>query len=235
MSKKVIIYAVIIIVVLAVLAGVFLLKKCVQYYDPVSKEMGGDCYSVWQREFWGYYGTDGVSGKQAEVIAGEAIKTDTFDSPVVISEAKLLDGVWWVFVEAKSSWANTLVAGPFNWVKIDAKNGKVLKIIPMGFSDFGEEFMLGLDKGAFFKKGELLVTAEVVSRVIFEDPFDEVYDVKLVVADNEELSTQELWLSSTGASEKGKDRLNWKGYSIRVTAADEKIPFVKLVVDKLAN
>lgn len=234
MNKKLIIYLGVIILVLAVLVGVFLLKKCVQYYDPISKESSGDCYSVWQRGYWGYYETDGVSGKQAGVIAAKTIKTDTFDIPIVIGEVKLLDGVWWVFLEAKSSWADTLEASPSYWVNIDARKGKVLKIMILDFHSFGEEFTLGPDKGAFFERGELLIAAEVVSRVIFEDPFDEVYDVKLVVADNEELSKAELWLSSTGA-EKGKDKLNWRGYSIRVTGADDKVPFAKLVVKKQRN
>lgn len=54
MNKKVIIYLAIVILVLAVLTGVLLFKKCVQYYDPITKESSGDCYSVWQTGFWNH-------------------------------------------------------------------------------------------------------------------------------------------------------------------------------------
>ena len=234
MSKKLIIYSAIIIFVLGVLA-VFLLQKCTQYYDPVSKKPGGDCYSVWQKEFWGSYGNKGVSGKQAERIAAEAIKkSDRIDNPIVIGAAKFKDGAWWVFIEADSSRID-IEAGRNYWVSIDAKEGKVLKIISLEFSYLGEEVVLDLDKGVFFERGELLVAVESISKVIMEDPFDEVYNVKLAMADAEEFLKVELWLSSTGASEKGKDKLSWKGYSIQVTAADENVPFAKLAVNKLEN
>ena len=171
---------------------------------------------------------------KAEKIAMEAVKKSYGDiDPGVIGGVKQSSNIWRISLFDRTNRSDLKYYG--YWVSVDATDEKVLKIIPLRSLDLGGEVTLGLDEGAIFERGGFIVAAETVSKLIMEDPFDEVYNVKVEMADSEEYSESELWLSSTGATEKGKDKLSWKGYSIQVITADENVPFVTLVVNKLGN
>lgn len=54
-KKKFAIYLAVIIFVVGVLVAVFLLEKCVEFYDPITKRHNGECYAIWQKDYWDNY------------------------------------------------------------------------------------------------------------------------------------------------------------------------------------